>query len=312
MAANVESLFYVGARNLPWHGLGKMLEDAPTSADAIVAAGLDWTVHQQEMYLGDGSTVPDAYANVRDKDNKVLGIVGSRYQIVQNVEAFDFTDELIGEGCVYETAGSLRDGKQIWLLARLPETIQIAGDDAMPYLCFTNTHDGTGSIRVASVAIRVVCSNTLSAAMRSAKRTWTARHTGNLESKLSQASQTLQLANKYMEELKKGCEQLALKNIDGDKLIKYINMLLPETDDMTKGQIQNLKDVKNDIWIRYTYAPDLVDREQTMLRFWQAVSDSASHREPTRLTKNWRENRFMDLVSGNELIDRAYQLALAV
>lgn len=312
MAANVESLFYVGARNLPWHGLGKMLEDAPTSADAIVAAGLDWTVHQQEMYLENGTVVPNAYANVRDKDGSVLGIVGSRYQIVQNVEAFDFTDELIGEGCVYETAGSLRDGKQIWLLARLPEAIQIAGDDAMPYLCFTNTHDGTGSIRVASVAIRVVCSNTLSAAMRSAKRTWTARHTGNLESKLSQATQTLQLANKYMAELKKGCEELALKNIDGDKLIKYINMLLPETDDMTKGQIQNLKDVKNDIWIRYTYAPDLVDREQTMLRFWQAVSDSASHREPTRLTKNWRENRFMDLVSGNELIDRAYQLAMAV
>lgn len=312
MSANVESLFYVGARNLPWHGLGEMLEDAPTSADAIVAAGLDWTVHQQEMYLENGSVVPNAYANVRDKDSKVLGIVGSRYQIVQNVEAFDFTDELIGEGCVYETAGSLKEGKQIWLLARLPEAVQIAGDDTMPYLCFTNTHDGTGSIRVASVAVRVVCSNTLSAAMRSAKRTWTARHTGNLEAKLSQASQTLQLANKYIEELKKGCEQLALKNIDGDKLIKYINMLLPETDDMTKGQIQNLKDVKNDIWIRYTYAPDLVDREQTMLRFFNAVADSASHREPTRLTKNWRENRFMDLVSGNDLIDRAYQLALAV
>ena len=310
MAANIETVFV--ARTAAWHNLGIVLDHTPTSKEAIVAAGLDWTVHQKEMYLDDGSVVPNAFANVRDSDNKVLGVVGNRYQIVQNSEAFDFTDNLIGEGCVYEAAGALGDGKRIWLLAHLPEEIQIAGDSVMPYLCFTNTHDGTGSVKTFCTSIRVVCQNTLNAAIRSAKRTWNARHTGNLESKMAQASQTLQLANKYMEELKKGCEQLALKNIDGDKLIKYINMLLPETDDMTKGQIQNLKDVKNDIWIRYTYAPDLVDREQTMLRFWQAVSDSASHREPTRLTKNWRENRFMDLVSGNELIDKAYQLALAV
>lgn len=310
MAANIDTMF--SYRETPWHQMGQILEFAPTSKDAIVAAGLDWTVHQREMYLEDGTRVPDAFANVRDKDNAVLGIVGNRYQIVQNVDAFDFTDELIGEGCVYETAGSLRGGKQIWLLAHLPEAIQIAGDDVMPYLCFTNTHDGTGSVRVLSTSIRVVCNNTLNAAIRSAKRTWTARHTGSVDSKLAQASETLQLANKYMAELKKGCEELALKNIDNDKLIKYINLLLPETEEMTDRAKQNLKDQKNDIWIRYTYAPDLVDREQTMLRFLQAVSDSASHREPTRLTKNWRENRFMDLVGGNELIDKAYQLAMAV
>ena len=310
MAALIDTMF--SYRETPWHNMGKILEFAPTSADAIVAAGLDWNVNQREMYLDDGTLVPNAFANVRDKDNAVLGVVGNRYQIVQNIDAFDFTDELIGEGCVYETAGSLRGGKQIWLLAHLPEAIQIAGDDVMPYLCFTNTHDGSGAVRVLSTSIRVVCNNTLNAAIKTAKRTWTARHTGSIESKLAQATETLQLANKYMTELKKSCEQLALKDIDNNQLIKYINLLLPETEDMTKGQVNNLRAVKNDIWIRYTYAPDLVDREQTMLRFLQAVSDSASHREPTRLTKNWRENRFMDLVSGNELIDKAYQIAVAV
>lgn len=310
MSALIDTMF--SFRETPWHGMGKILEFAPTSADAIVAAGLDWTVHQREMYLDDGTRVPNAYANVRDKDNKVLGVVGNRYQIVQNVEAFDFTDDLIGEGCVYETAGSLKDGKQIWLLAHLPEAMQIAGDEVMPYLCFTNTHDGTGSVRVLTTSIRVVCNNTLNAAIGSAKRTWTARHTGSIESKLAQASQTLQLANKYMDELKKECEKLALKNIDKDKLIKLINMLLPENEDMTKGQVENLRTTKNDIWVRYTYAPDLVDREQTMLRFLQAVSDTASHKTPTRLTKNWRESRFMDLVGGNDLIDKAYQIAIAV
>lgn len=310
MAALVDTMFSV--REVPWHEMGKILEFAPTSADAIVASGTNWGVYQEEMYLKDGTVVPNVFANVRDKDGAILGVVGNRYQIVQNVEAFDFTDNLIGEGCVYETAGSLRNGKTIWLLARLPEAMQIAGDSVMPYLCFTNTHDGTGAVKVFCTSIRVVCNNTLNAALSSAKRTWSARHTGSIETKLAQATQTLQLANKYMAELKKGCEKLALKKIDKDQLIRYIDLLLPETDDMTKGARENLRGVKNDIWVRYTFAPDLVDREETMLRFLQAVSDSASHREPTRLTKNWRENKLMDLVSGNELIDKAYQIAIAV
>ena len=309
MAAMIETLFVT--RTPAWHNLGVILPESPTSKEAIVAAGLDWTVHQQEMYLENGTVVPNAYANVRDKDGSVLGIVGNRYQIVQNTEAFDFTDNLIGEGCVYEAAGSLREGKQIWLLAHLPEAIQIAGDDVMPYLCFTNTHDGTGSVRVLTTSIRVVCMNTLNAAIRTAKRSWSTRHTGSLETKMAQATETLQLANEYMAALKEGCEKLALKNIDRDKLIKYINLLLPETDDMTTKARQNLKDLKNDIYIRYTYAPDLVDREQTMLRFVHAVADTASHKDPTRLTKNWRETRFMNLVGGNELIDKAYEIAIA-
>lgn len=313
MAALIDTMF--SYRETPWHKMGQILESAPTSADAIVAAGLDWTVQLREVYqqdeFGHFYKIEDQFATVRDKDNETLGVVGSRYQIVQNVEAFDFTDELIGEGCVYETAGSLRNGKTIWLLAHLPEAMQIAGDSVMPYLCFTNTHDGTGAVKVFCTSIRVVCNNTLNAALSAAKRTWSARHTGSIDSKLAQATQTLQLANKYMDELKKSCEQLALKNIDNDKLIKYINLLLPEDDDMTKGARENLRAVKNDIWIRYSYAPDLVDREQTMLRFLQAVSDTASHRDPNRLTKNWRENRFMNLVSGNEMIDKAYQIAVA-
>ena len=309
MPAMIETLFVT--RTPAWHNLGIVLPESPTSEYAIVAAGLDWQVEQREMFLASGTKVPDAYANVRTKDEKVLGVVGNRYQIVQNREAFAFTDSLIGEGCVYESAGSLREGKQIWLLAHLPEAVQIAGDDVMPYLCFANTHDGSGAVKVFMTPIRVVCNNTLNQAMSSAKRTWSARHTGSIEGKLAEATETLQLANKYMEELKKNCEVLALKNIDKDKLIKLIDLLLPAKDGMTDGAKRNLNGIKNDIWLRYTYAPDLKDREHTMLRFLQAVSDTASHKDPTRLTKNWRENRFMDLVSGNDMIDRAYQIAVA-
>ena len=309
MSALVESMFYT--RTEPWHGMGVKVLDSPTSEDAIKLAGLDWNVEQKEMYLADGTKVPDAYANVRDKDSKVLGIVGNRYSIVQNKEAFSFTDSLIGEGCQYETAGSLKDGKQIWLLAHLPEAIQIAGDDVMPYLCFTNTHDGTGSVKVFTTGIRVVCNNTLNQALNTAKRTWSVRHTGSIETKLRLATETLNFANTYMTELKKECESLALKSIDRDKLLEFIKLVVPEAEDATQRQKDNIRDIRNDIWYRYTYAPDLKDRDETYLRFLNAVSDTVSHREPTRRTANYNENHFIDLISGHDMLNKAYQICKA-
>ena len=310
MAALVESMFYV--RETPWHGLGIKVESTLTSKDAIIMSGLDWKVESKPMFLADGSKVPDAFANVRNTDNSVLGIVGNRYTIVQNDEAFAFTDNLIGEGCVYETAGSLKDGKQIWLLARLPETIQIAGDDVMPYLCFTNTHDGTGSIKVFMTPIRVVCNNTLNQALNRAKRTWSARHTGSVDMKLKEASQTLELANKYMEELKATSETLALQKIDKDKVINLIEKLIPIEDDMSNRQKDNINELRNDIWYRYTYAPDLSNTEPTLYRFVNAVADTTTHKEPSRKTANWKENRFSNIVAGSALLDKAYQMSLAM
>lgn len=309
MAALIESLFYT--RVEPWHGMGIRVEDSPTSEDAIRLAGLDWKVEQKEMFLADGTKIPDAFANVRDKDNRVLGVVGNRYSIVQNSEAFSFTDSLIGEGCQYETAGSLRDGKQIWLLAHLPEAIQIAGDDVMPYLCFTNTHDGTGSVKVFTTGIRVVCNNTLNQALSNAKRTWSVRHTGSIETKLAVATETLNLANNYMAELKKECEELALKPVDKDKVIEFIKFVVPEEEDMSQRQKTNIRDIRNDIWYRYTYAPDLRDRGQNCLRFLNAVSDTVSHKEPTRRTANYDENHFISLISGDKMLDKAYQICKA-
>lgn len=91
MSANVETMFYV--REKPWHGLGTMVQEAPTSADALRLAGLDWTVEARDMWLNGGyEPIPGYKANVRSSDNKVLGVVSDKYRIVQNADAFAFTD----------------------------------------------------------------------------------------------------------------------------------------------------------------------------------------------------------------------------
>lgn len=144
MAANVERMFYV--RETPWHGLGTKVQEAPTSKDALILAGLDWSVVQEPVYTGQNELVQGYKANVRDSDRKVLGVVTDRYKIVQNEEAFSFTDALLGEGVRYETAGSLQGGKSVWLLAHLPHEYIISGERISPYLLFSNTHDGSGAV----------------------------------------------------------------------------------------------------------------------------------------------------------------------
>lgn len=147
MAANVESMFYI--RETPWHGLGTKVQEAPTSKDALILAGLDWHVIQEPVYTGKNELVQGYKANVRNSDRKVLGVVTDRYKIVQNEEAFSFTDALLGEGVRYETAGSLQGGKSVWLLAHLPHEYIISGERISPYLLFSNTHDGSGAVKVA-------------------------------------------------------------------------------------------------------------------------------------------------------------------
>ena len=119
MSACVETMFYV--REKPWHGLGVQVMDAPTSYDALILAGLDWQVEQYSVYTSAGDRIPGYKVNTRSTDHAPLGIVTDRYQVVQNSDAFKFTDDLLGEGVTYETAGSLQGGRKVWLLARMPE-----------------------------------------------------------------------------------------------------------------------------------------------------------------------------------------------
>ena len=310
MSANVESMFFAG-RQTPWHGLGVQVENAPTSEDAIIYAGLNWKVLQKKVYTEDGTRIEGFYSNVRSSDNKPLGVVGSRYTIVQNVDAFKFTDSLLGEGVTYETAGSLNDGKTIWLLAKLPNKYDILGDKVDPYIVFTNTHDGSGAVKVAMTPVRVVCQNTLNFALKSAKRTWSARHLGSIEAKMNEAVETLELANQYMEAVNNQFEDLYKIKLSDFEVRSIINKIVPINEDMGKAQKENSEKVRNDILYRFKEAPDLKQLEYTGARLIQAVSDTSTHIEPFRKTMNFEENRFKKSIEGNDLLDKALTILTA-
>ena len=309
MAANVETMFYV--RETPWHGLGTRVMEAPSSKEALGLAGLDWKVVQEPVYTQAEELIEGYKANVRDSDRKVLGVVTNRYRIIQNEEAFGFTDALLGEGVRYETAGSLQGGRKVWLLARLPHEYIISGERISPYLVFSNAHDGSGAVRVALTPIRVVCNNTLNLALSTAKRSWSMMHTGNVQEKLEEAKDTLFRAEIYMDSLGKEFDELRKKKLTDKQVMDYIEILLPMEDNTTPQQRKNISRLREDMGRRYFDAPDLKTVGKNAYRFINAVSDFATHAEPLRKTANYKENIFSKTMEGNPLIDKAYQMVKA-
>ncbi len=221
MAANVESMFYV--RETPWHGLGTRVEEALSSKEALHYSGLDWRVRQEDLMTVEHYPIHGFRANIRNDNHTVLGVVSDRYRVVQNEEAFAFTDNLLGEGVTYETAGSLCGGKRVWLLARLPEPYQLLGEEVTPYLVFTNSHDGSGAIRVAATPVRVVCNNTLNLALNTAKRSWSVAHKGNIQKKLEEARNTLFMADQYLKTLQREAERLSMIRLSDKKALSWMN-----------------------------------------------------------------------------------------
>lgn len=299
MAHLIESMYYT--REKPWHGLGTMVAEAPNSADALRLAGLDWNVVGKPILDEDGCVIPNYKANTRDSDNSVLGIVSDRYKVVNNSEAFAFTDELIGGDVRYDTAGSLKNGRTIWLLAKMPET-NVVGDKVEPYLCFTNTHDGTGAVRVCMTPIRVVCNNTLNLALNSAKRMWSTKHIGEMEYKLHEARLSLEMAGEYMYALDKYGEQLANISITDEQIREILNEMFPVKETDTDRVKESVKKVKDEYMV-CVFAPDLEKFYGTAWGALNAMCDMVTHSAPRRKTANYQENNWGRIMDGHVMID---------
>lgn len=309
MAANVESMFSV--REKPWHyaqnpEVTKLIQEAPTSEEALIAAGLDWNVISAPVYQENGLLIPGYKANVRDKDNSVLGIVSSRYRIIQNIEAFSFTDALIGEtefGEVrYETAGSLCGGKKVWLLAKMSAR-QILDDDVEPYICFANSFDGSGAVQVCATPVRVCCANTMALALNTAKRKWSTKHVGDMQSKLEEARLCLQLADKYMTNLDIEADRLANAKLYEEQISEILDEMFPVDDKATERKKNNILQFKNQFWTAYSM-PDIQQFEDSAWKAVNAMSDVVTHAAPQRASATYNENRWGKLMDGHPIMDQ--------
>ena len=234
---------FFSVKQKPWHGLGQIIEGYPSSAEALKYAGLDYTVKKRKLFTFDNENeaanedieikipqieVPDFYATVRTDNETVLGVVGKDYEVVQNIDAFSFFDAIVGgEGVQYETAGALGKGERIFITAKLPGYIKVGNDDVIEkYLFLTTSHDGFGSITAAFTPTRIVCNNTLNAAMRNCTNSIKIRHTENAKGRLAEAHKIMGISNQLSSQLEDVFNVWAKVRITDTEVQKLIQMAM--------------------------------------------------------------------------------------
>ena len=238
---NQHSFFSV--KEKAWHGLGQIVQDYPTSSEAIKHAGLDYTVEKRKLFTLDNDNqqddpeetiivpeieVPGYFATMRTDTEQVLGVVGKDYEVVQNKDAFTFFDSIVGgDGIQYETAGALGKGERIFITAKLPGYIKVGREDLIEqYLFLTTSHDGFGSITAAFTPVRIVCNNTLNAALRNHSNSIKIRHTANAKERLEQAHKVMGISNQLSSQLETIFNRWTTVKVTDPELLRLIQLAM--------------------------------------------------------------------------------------
>lgn len=264
MSANIETFsdgtaaFFTN-REPAWHSLGVVTPNALTADEALATAQLDWTVTKQPVQTtvltDDGVTtltMPDKFVTVRNHPKtgvSALGVVGSFYEVVQNSDAFAIANDIFDQsGAHFETAGSLGDGRKVFLTMKMPDTVLIGGEDAVGmYLLITNTHDGTEPVRIAVTPVRAVCQNTVRLALQQATAVKSLRHTVSVTKRIEEARAALNMTWRYtesFEEIANGLISSVMTDKDFDAFLTSLLPTPPEFDSSKRQQTAHAQKVE--------------------------------------------------------------------
>jgi phage/plasmid-like protein (TIGR03299 family) len=255
MAHNIENAMYTGKP--AWHGLGTVVTDAPSSAEAMRLAGLDKVNRFETLYYknpqGVFTPVPASEGRlVIREDEAMMGVLGDDYAIVQNRSLFDFADSLVeGRKLTYETCGSLRGGKRVWLLAHLRDGDYepLPGDVVKPYLLLASSHDGSMNIRGLVTDTRVVCENTLRAALRAGQDGIKIRHTASAEDRLKEAGRVLGFAQTEREAQREAAQSLTKLRVTDEGFASLLDELMPKSPESTRKSVTDrVKEVMTELF----------------------------------------------------------------
>lgn len=268
---------------LPWSsGIGVDVKDCTTAQEVMEKAGLNFSVEKCELYArmpfninGDNSisnpleefyhdasiyrTCPNGYATYRTDKNIPLGVVKSKYEVVQNMDAFNFFDDAIGPGkAVWQYAGMFGYGERIFVAAKLPVTISVKGDPVENYLVFGNSHDGSMALNILFTPVRVFCTNCLKSAFDNADSYIRLRHTRTVQERLQRGSEILRIACNYAEDAKQLYEALAKINVSDKQVMQYLADL-----NLTTAEISALKEYDDKNGYKKLFARDYLTMERT-------------------------------------------------
>jgi phage/plasmid-like protein (TIGR03299 family) len=302
---------YAGSK--PWHHLGTQVPGLMTTSEALQAAHLDWEVEKVPVLSSkDLTVVPDYFTVIRKDNNLPLGVVGRRYEPISNAGAFRFFDVALGEGQgQIDTIGALGKGERVWCMAKMPESFEpLPGDPVDRYLLCWNSHDGSKAMEVLFTNIRVVCNNTLTAALRGASNKVSIKHTSNWEQRMEVAHQMLFQSVRYWEEMKSVSRHLARTSISRVEVGAFLDAMFPERFDKRRdrmvrpdgrGQVLRLMEEGR--------GADIPGVQGTKWGLYNAFTEFVDHEKVTRKGQDsWARSAFG---SGQELRSKALGLLVS-
>lgn len=240
---------FFSVKEKAWHGLGQVVENYPNSKEALQFAGLDFEVCKRPNIhrLDNGEEISSAssFYTYRPDTGAILGDrLGKDYEVIQNTDAFSFFDAIVGgDGIQYETAGALGKGERIFITAKLPGYIKVADDDLIEkYLFLTTSHDGFGSIMAAFTPVRIVCNNTLTAALRNCSNAIKIRHTANAKERLEEAHKVMGISNQLSFQLEDIFNQWSKVRITDKEVQKLVQLAMVPN----KEVLQNIQKGESD------------------------------------------------------------------
>jgi len=268
---------FFSVKEKAWHGLGQIVQDYPTSKEALQFAGLDFEVLKRPNIhrLNDDLEIisKNSFYTYRPDTNAILGDrLGKDYEVVQNSDAFSFFDAIVGgDGIQYETAGALGNGEKIFITAKLPDYIKVGNDDLIEkYLLLTTSHDGYGSIMAAFTPIRIVCNNTLNAALKNHSNCIKIRHTANAKERLEEAHKVMGISNRLSQQLEVIFNQWAKVRLTDKEVKKLVQMaMVPNKEvlqNIENGELDELSTCFNNICdsvLEYSYTSPTQQTETT-------------------------------------------------
>jgi phage/plasmid-like protein (TIGR03299 family) len=320
---------FVSHSEKAWHGLGQTVQNAMTAAEAIELANLDYEVGKTTIHAaiaGAPATEdsPEHLVKIEDKfatyrvDNKVaLGIVGGRYEIVQNRDAFGFFDAIIDSGeAIFETAGALGKGERIFVTAKLPEDMLVGGEECNKYIILTNSHDGTSSIIAGFTSVRIVCNNTLQAALKGLTNKVLIEHRTGAKERLAEAYKVMNIGSKYMDEVSEIFNRMAKTPITDENLQNYITQVMQPEYKALKSEEENEKISTrfiNQVSSIYDFALSHPTQQTNAARgtVWGAYNSISGNYNYIQKYKN-EEQKFTSQMFGNAntKITKGFQKAL--
>jgi phage/plasmid-like protein (TIGR03299 family) len=333
-----------GGGIIPWHRLGTVVQDLPYD-DVLRLAGLDWEVELRPVFAaGNAEFDVDALRSMRDdpgmnmvpvyapmalmpadqyqavvrhnlsgdEPDRVISIVGSDYQVLQNAHGLEFLRILMDAGDIQvETAGSLRNNRIVWVCAKMDRNITIGGDETVPYLVFRTSHDGSMAAGVTAGPVRVVCANTLRMSELQANRSWQTTHVGDITGRVAEARQALAMGTRFYDAFEQEVNALMAQAVTDRKFEVIVKACVPIEDGMSERQTASRNARRDQIRLHWIGEPDTAWAALNAVNHYELWDRTVRGADAEARTDRRATRQAMTVLRGRQrLTDRAHAILL--